>query len=100
MPSSFRKSSKEEPTCGFFLAILNLLLALDSQIQMILRGLLSLLDEAVQQNHLAVVDAEDHSGNALRDRAPHFPETIAKWSAYRQPNRPAQLDLHNVDADH
>jgi hypothetical protein len=72
-----------------------------SQLQIFVRGLLRLLDEAVQKHHPApFVDVEEHSGDAVpRDIAAHLIETASQGPAHRHPYRPAELNCLDVLTD-
>jgi hypothetical protein len=66
----------------------------------ILRRSLRFLDEAVQQDHLAMRDAEDHPRDSpARDVTPDFPDPLAQRPANRHPDGPVEFDLLDVGAD-
>lgn len=59
--------------------------------------LLSLLDEAMQQYHLILRDAEEHPGDAPRRQfAANFPQTLAESATDRQSKGPTKLDFLNI----
>ena len=65
-----------------------------------LRGLLRLLDEAVQQKHLALVNAEYHARYpSMRNVASHFPKATAQGPNQRQAHRPGKLNVLDVFAN-
>src|SRR5690242_6491633 len=75
-------------------------LALESQLQIASRRLLSLLDKGMQQNHLSCMLAEQHaSDTALRQRAANLPQSPAQGTAQRHANGPGKLDILDIFAN-
>src|ERR1039458_9924206 len=92
MPCSARKSSKDEPTLPFFLRVISehLLHALERESQILGWGLLSFLDEAVQQYHAFPRHAENHPPDlSISQVAPYLPQIVAETAnrACRAANR-------------
>src|SRR6202035_4920967 len=88
IPSSARKSSKLDPICGllfpgFGTCLLHIPFAFTGEVKIVLRRLLRLLDETVQQYHRLVMHAEDHAGDSVREIDPHLPQTIGQRRANR-----------------
>jgi len=71
------------------------------QVQILVRSLLRLLDESVEQDHPAsFVDIEKHSCDSVLGQArPHFIDAIAKWFANRHPDGPAELHCLDILSD-
>ena len=65
------------------------------------RGFLRLLDEPVQQNHSALaVDIKQNPSDPISAQVrTDFVEAIPKRAADRHPDRPAEFDRLNVDAN-
>src|SRR5258705_3282089 len=71
--------------------------ALQRELDVLLRRLLCLLDEAVQQDHMAIAHAEDHPRDPVAIKvASYFPQAVPKRSTMRTPDWPAKLNLLNV----
>ena len=101
IPSSFRKSPRLLPRCGFFfLAVLDVgMFAFQGQ-RPVLRGcFLRFLDEAVQQDDLLVMHKKERSGDACRQPTAHLPEAVAKAVHERHAQRPAILKHLQIFAD-
>jgi hypothetical protein len=78
----------------------HLLLSFQGEVDIRLGRLLGLLDEAVQQNHVAIAQAENHPRNAVvGERAAHLLKTGAERRAMRAAKRPPKFDDLNVLAD-
>src|SRR4051794_38780493 len=70
------------------------------EVQITLRGLLRLLDEAMQQDHPALIDAKQHASDAaLRQAAPDFPKARAQRPHQRHADRPGKLHVLDVLAN-
>jgi hypothetical protein len=71
------------------------------QLQILVRSLLCLLDESMQQDHPALlVDVEEHPRYSVLGQArPHLVDAIAYRSANGHADWPAELDGLNVLAD-
>ena len=73
--------------------------ALDRQLEIGFRRLLRLLDEAMKQDHLAFVIAEQNAGNPIpREACPHFlkPLMALHATAKGHPDRPSELRRSNI----
>ena len=80
----------------------NRFLALGCQVQVSLRRLATFLDEAVQQIHLAIRDAEQHSGDpSAGKRATNFPEAGMRCyrSADGHTDGPTVLERLDIESD-
>lgn len=65
------------------------------------RCLLSLLDEAVKQNHASICNTEnDPSNPAVWQTTPDFPEFAPERANQRHSKRPRELNVLDVFADH
>src|ERR1700736_3008501 len=74
--------------------------AFQGKVNVRLRRLLRLLDEAVQQDHGAAAHAENHPRDPVAvERGAHLPQALAEGCAMRSPNRPSEFDLLNILAD-
>src|SRR6185437_6104257 len=74
--------------------------ALQGEIDLLLRCLLRLFDEAMQQHHAAAAHAEDDSrDSALHERTSHLPKSTARRTDKGQTQRPGELDILDVFAD-
>src|SRR5947208_4327091 len=71
--------------------------ALQRELDVLLRRLLCLLDEAVQKDHMAVAHAEDHPRDPVAIKvASYLPQAVSKRSTMRTPDWPATLYLLNL----
>lgn len=117
-PSCSRKSSKLEPMCGlatrrflagrslaatlrfatfdFLATTLHLLLTLARSFELSNGRLLRLLDEAMEQHHLAIVNAEENPCDSVGKIGPHFKKPLPERSAGRHADGPSELDGHDV----
>src|SRR5437867_12087364 len=100
MPSSFRKSSNLDPVRGLRFAMLPLLEAFLRQLDIGIRCLLGLLDEPVKQHHLPALDREECPRDTIRQRHPNLPDRSSQMINARFADRPLELNLGNVLADH
>src|ERR1700730_16435257 len=74
--------------------------AFQGKVDVRLRRLLRLLDEAVQQDHAPVTHAENHPRDPIAVKhGAHLPQTLAERRAMRSSERPAEFDLLNILAD-
>jgi len=81
-------------------SLFNFFLSFAGQVQISLRGLLGLFNEAMQQNHVACAGAEDHAGDpALGQAAPHLPQPATERAAQWRSNRPTKFGRGNVEAN-
>src|SRR4051812_31215009 len=79
MPSSLRKFRKSLPRWILLFIILQILFSpAFRQFQFILRRLLLLFDEAVQQNNLFINHDEQCSRNPVRQSRTDFPDSVAE----------------------
>lgn len=60
------------------------------------RGVLRLLDEAVEQNHLVVDDCEKHPSNSLPQLDPNLPDIRLHFPNQGHAHRPAKLHRFDV----
>src|SRR5258705_12281357 len=61
--------------------------ALQRELDVLLRRLLCLLDEAVQQDHMAIAHAEDHPRDPVAIKvASYFPQADARLASQTQPS--------------
>jgi hypothetical protein len=68
--------------------------------QIFVGRLLGLLDEAMNNQDLALFDAEQHTRDATaRKTASQFPQAIAHGTAERHSHRPSELNPHEVLPD-
>src|SRR5436190_1173838 len=71
--------------------------ALQRELDVLLRRLLCLLDEAVQKDHMAIAHAEHHPRGPVAIKvASYLPQAVSKRSTMRTPDWPAKLYLLNV----
>src|SRR6266516_1631795 len=71
--------------------------ALQRELDVLLRRLLCLLDEAVQKDHMAIAHAKDHPRDPVAIKVTSYlPQAVSKRSTMRTPDWPAKLDLLNV----
>ena len=71
------------------------------QFQSLVRRLLRLLDESVQQDHPAFpIDVKKYARNSVLHQArPHFIDAVTQWSANGHSDRPAELHRLDILAD-
>src|SRR3977135_1733485 len=71
--------------------------AFQRKVDLLLRRLLCLLDEAVQKDHVAIAHAEDHPRNPVAIKiASYLPQAVPKRSTVRPPYWPAKLNVLKV----
>jgi len=71
--------------------------ALQRELNVLLRRLLRLLDEAVHEDHVTITHTENHPRNPVAiEIASHFPQAMPKWSTMWTPDWPAEFYLLNV----
>jgi len=78
-----------------------LVLVVPRQIQILVRCLLCLLDESMQQDHPAqLVDIEKHPRDSVLSQVrSHFKDAVSQWPASRHPDGPAELHCLDVLPD-
>src|ERR1700686_4264856 len=99
MPSSFRKSSNLEPVRGLRFATLPLLEAFLRQLDIVIRCLLCLLDEPMEQHHLPALDREEGPRDTIGQRRPNLPDGSSQVIDARFADRPLELNVSNALAD-
>jgi hypothetical protein len=68
--------------------------------QVFIGRLPGLLDETMKNHDFALMDAEQNAGDpTARKVASQFPQAIAHGTAERHPNRPSELNPHEVLPD-
>src|SRR5260370_38899741 len=74
--------------------------ALQRELDVLLRRLLCLLDEAVQQDHMAIAHAEDNTRDPVAIKvASYFPQAVPKRRTMRTPDRQTKLNVLKVFPD-
>src|SRR5713101_2564737 len=99
MPSSFRKSSNLEPVRELRFATLPLLEAFLRQLDIVIRCLLCLLDEPMQQYHLPALDREQCPRDTLGQRCSNLLDGSSYVIDARFADRPLELNVSNLLAD-